>query len=281
MAGTQALEEMEVTEHFWLLSCCCNRFSLKDASKTVTITGIIVGIFILVVGAGGSFLIAGLYHSPSTFQLLVGRSGGSFFFLAALYKSPSTLQLLVVIGTGVVFLVHGSFLLIYNIILLQLVKMNDAGAVFKTVKLGCLIILYAQLISELLICVSSLILLLADPEDSKDKDELKLQLSHNIAMLVSGFLGLLLTILGLCAIHMVKPTMLNVYIYIVTILNVLLAIIFAVFSFVAPFSPFLIISSIVDRLWVSYSVLLFALHFYMMIIPPPPKNQHQLQNFDV
>ena len=71
MAGTQAFEEMEVMEHFWLLSWCCNRFSLKDASKTVTIFGIIVGIIILVVGAGGSFLIAGLYDSPSTLQLSV------------------------------------------------------------------------------------------------------------------------------------------------------------------------------------------------------------------
>ena len=264
MAGTQAFEEIEVTEHFWLLSCCCNRSSLKDASMTVTIFGIILGIFILVGGAGGSFFIALLYSAFSNLER----------------TRVSTLQLSVDIGTGVALLLNGSGLVIYNILLLKRVKKNDAGAVFKTVKLGCLIILYAQLISELLICVSSPILL-ADPDDSKDKDELKLQLSHNIAMLVSGFLGLLLTILGLCAIHMVKPTMLNVYIYIVTILNILLAIIFAVFCFVVPFSPLLIISSIVDRLLVSYSVLLFALHFYMMTIPPPLKNQHQLQNFDI
>ena len=258
MAGTQALEEMEVTEHFWLLSCCCNRSSLKDASMTVTIFGIILGIFILVGGAGGSFFIALLYSAFSNLER----------------TRVSTLQLSVDIGTGVALLLNGSGLVIYNILLLKRVKKNDAGAVFKTVKLGCLIFLHVQLIVELVICVVSLILL-ADPEDSN------LQLSHKITMLVSGFLGLLLTLLVLCAIHMVKPTMLNVYIYIVTILNVLLAIIFTVLSFVALFSPLLIISSIVDRLWVSYSVLLFALHFYMMIIPPPPKNQHQLQNFDV
>ena len=124
MDGTQAFEEMEVTEHFWLLSWCCNRFSLKDASKTVTIFGITVGIIILVGGAGGSFLIAGLYDSPSTLQLSVA------------------------IGLAVAFLVNGSCLIIYNILLLQLIKKNDAGEVFKTVKLTCLIFLYAQLIAE-------------------------------------------------------------------------------------------------------------------------------------
>ena len=68
MAGTQAFEEMEVTEHFWLLSCCCNRSSLKDASMTVTIFGIILGIFILVGGAGGSFFIALLYSAFSNLE---------------------------------------------------------------------------------------------------------------------------------------------------------------------------------------------------------------------
>ena len=256
MAGTQAFEEMEVMEHFWLLSWYCNRFSLKDAAKTVTIFGIIVGIIILVVGAGGSFLIAGLYDSPSTLQLSVA------------------------IGLAVAFLVNGSCLIIYNILLLQLIKKNDAGEVFKTVKLTCLIFLYAQLIAELSICVSYLILL-AVPEDSKDKDEFDLQLAGNITMLVSGFLGLLLTILGLCAIHMVKPKMLNVYIYIVNILNLLLVIIFVVLSFVYDFSPLWYISWIVGRLLVLYRVALLALHFNMLTIPPPPKNQHQLQNFDV
>ena len=171
MAGTQAFEEMEVTEHFWLLSWFYNRFSLKDASKTVTIFGIIVGIIILVVGASGSFLIAGLYHSPSTHQLVVA------------------------IGLAVAFLFNGTGLLIYNILLLKLVKKNDAGAVFKIVKLGCLILLFTQLFVELMNCVVSLILL-ADPDDSKDKDEFDLKLSHNIAMLVSGFLGILLTLLA-------------------------------------------------------------------------------------
>ena len=254
MAGTQAFEEMEVTEHSWLLSWCCNRFSLKEASKAVTILGIIVGIIILVVGASGSFLIAGLYHSPSTHQLVVA------------------------IGLAVAFLFNGTGLLIYNILLLKLVKKNDAGAVFKIVKLGCLIFLYAQLIVEMLIFVSSLILL-ATPDDSKDKDEF--QLSHNITMLVYGFLGLLLTLLGLCAIHMVKPTMINVYIYIVTILNFLLGLIFAVLSFVYGFSPLWTITLFVDGLLVRNCVDLLALHFNIMTIPPPLKNQHQLQNFDV
>ena len=258
MAGTQALEEMEVTEHFWLLSCCCNRSSLKDASMTVTIFGIILGIFILVGGAGGSFFIALLYSAFSNLER----------------TRVSTLQLSVDIGTGVALLLNGSGLVIYNILLLKRVKKNDAGAVFKTVKLGCLIFLHVQLIVELVICVVSLILL-ADPEDSN------LQLSHKITMLVSGFLGLLLTILGLCAIHMVKPTMLNVYIYIVTILNVLLVIIFTVLVFVDDFSAIWTVSWIVDRLSVSYRVSLLSLHFYMMTIPPPLKNQHQLQHFDV
>ena len=258
MAGTQALEEMEVTEHFWLLSCCCNRSSLKDASMTVTIFGIILGIFILVGGAGGSFFIALLYSAFSNLER----------------TRVSTLQLSVDIGTGVALLLNGSGLVIYNILLLKRVKKNDAGAVFKTVKLGCLIFLHVQLIIELVICVVSLILL-ADPEDSN------LQLSHKITMLVSGFLGLLLTLLVLCAIHMVKPKMLNVYIYILTILNILAAIIFTVLSFVVPYSPLFPLSWIVDRFLVSYLVNLLALHFIMLTIPPPPKNQHQLQHFDV
>ena len=258
MAGTQALEEMEVTEHFWLLSCCCNRSSLKDASMTVTIFGIILGIFILVGGAGGSFFISLLYSAFSNLER----------------TRVSTLQLSVDIGTGVALLLNGSGLVIYNILLLKRVKKNDAGAVFKTVKRGCLIFLHVQLIVELVICVVSLILL-ADPEDSN------LQLSHKITMLVSGFLGLLLTILGLCAIHMVKPKMLNVYIYIVNILNLLLVIIFVVLSFVYGFSPLWTITLFVDGLLVRNCVDLLALHFNIMTIPPPLKNQHQLQNFDV
>ena len=58
-----------------------------------------------------------------------------------------------------VFLVEGIFLLIYNIILLKSVKKNESVAIFKTVKLGCLIFMYLQLIDYLLYFVYFLIAL--------------------------------------------------------------------------------------------------------------------------
>ena len=136
MATTQAFEEME--ESSSLFSCCCVpccRVSLKEASKYLAIFGIILGVIILVVGGGVNFyLIADLYHRFSRDRHREHVGG------------IPTLPLLVTIGTAVVFLVAGIFLLSCNILLLKSVKMNEAVAVFKKVELGSLIFLYLLLI---------------------------------------------------------------------------------------------------------------------------------------
>ena len=47
------------------------------------------------------------------------------------------------------------------------------------------------------------------------------------------------------------------------------------------FSPLWTITLVVVGLFVRNCVNILALHFNIMTIPHPPKNQHQLQNFDV
>ena len=248
MPTTQAFEQME--ESSSRFSCCCCRMSLKGSSlKELSKCGIILGVIILVVGAGGNFLIAGLY------------------------SSPPTLKLLLTIGTAVVFLVEGIFLITYNILLLKSVKENEAVAVFKKVKLGCLICLYLLLIENVLFSVFYLIGLAYPYEES--------ELGVWITMLVFSFLVLFTTAMNLYAIYMVKPKLLKFFVLILTVFVLILAGING-FSFAMEEPhPFWIIKLILSFFWMGYCAILIALHLDTLTISPPPKNQHQLQNFDV
>ena len=220
--------------------------SLKELSKF----GIILGVIILVVGAGGNFLIAGLY------------------------SSPPTLKLLLAIGTAVVFLVEAIFLLSYNILLLKSVKENEAVAVFKKVKLGCLICLYLLLIENVLFSVFYLIGLAYPYEES--------ELGVWITMLVFSFLVLFTTAMNLYAIYMVKPKLLKFFVLILTVFVLILAGIncFYIVTMEEP-HPYWIIKLILSFFWMAYCAILINLHLDTLTISPPPKNQHQLQNFDV
>ena len=96
------------------------------------------------------------------------------------------------------------------------------------------------------------------------KDEFEYELLVSITLLVYSFLGLLLTPQGLYAIYLVQPKGL------------------VGFSYFGGIYHVMIIKFILDCFLVVFGGFdLFRLHLNMMVIPPPPKNQHQLQHFDV
>ena len=115
-SSLQGFEKMEVVKFRWMVrNFCCRLLSLKEASKFLAVKGIVLAILILVIGAGGSFLLIGLRSSynPAYYQ---GVPEHFFAYYA-----------------GVGALVSGILLLIYNIVLLNKVEDNQAAGVFKTI----------------------------------------------------------------------------------------------------------------------------------------------------
>ena len=244
-------QEMEVALLAWLFDypCCLSR-SLKETSKILAICGIILSIIFLLFGAAGNFLI--FYLSPHEFY---GVSDDK-----------------VALISGVVALVEGIVLLTYNAFLLNSVKKNKAAEVKKAIRLGCFILLYVQLIKQLLIFAAIPILLVYF-------DSFSFELGMLISELLFDLLGILLTMLVLYGVHMVKPDIVTIYVYILFFLMIFYAVFF---GFQLGFWHYLLVSILkwlLTLLWMSYCLHLLALHRRMMT-PLPPQLHHQLRHFD-
>ena len=125
---------------------------------------------------------------------------------------------------GVVFgaasLVVAILLLIYSLLLLRSVLDNHGARVFKIIKIGCLILLYLQLITKLMIFVG-LVTLLADPF------RYPIQTEGGIVFLVN-LLDLFLTSVTIYAIHSAKPKIVSLYIYIMATISIIIASLFVI-----------------------------------------------------
>ena len=187
--NAEHFEEMKVSQFKWILkeASCGLPSLLKEASKYLAIHGIILSILFMVLGAGGTviWVIAGL---------------GSLTTLAY--------------WIGAAFLVVAILLFIYNLILLSSVRDNNGVRVFKIIKIGCLILLYLQLITML-----GLVILLADRGSDPTPAGI-------------GFLalGIFLTSLAIYGIHCDKPKIVSWYIYFMFFVFVIATILFMICS---------------------------------------------------
>ena len=224
-------EDMKVKKFQWLLrGFCCELPSLKKAVQYHAFKGIVLSILILLVGTGGNFLIAGL-------------------------KAHATY--------GVIFLTIETVLLIYNLILLKSVRDNRTAGVFKIIKVGCLVSLYIELITEFAFLL--LHILLRRP-------------GVPIGVLIAGiFLTsalLFLTALVIYGIHGDKPKIVSAYIYIKGILFALVILVFltgiiyivVAYSIHGFYIYVTIIAFILFVISMDYYLKLFALQVNMMTI---------------
>ena len=154
-------------------------FVEKQACQNLAIHGIILSILILLLGAGGTFLVTALSRSD-----LQGQ--------AAMYWTLG----LGLFGAGVL-------LLMYNIFLLKRVMANRGKSVFKTIKFACLAFLFGELLINCYYLVSNSIAL-ACPHQVDGQAVL-------VGIVVSRVLLILLTALGIFGIEAVKPKIVSVY----------------------------------------------------------------------
>ena len=261
-SSLQGFEKMEITKFRWMVrDFCCRLLSLKEGSKFLAVKGIVLAILILVIGAGGSFLLIGLRsnYPPDYYQ---GISEHVYAYYA---------------GAGA--LVSGILLLIYNIVLLNKVEDNQAAGVFKTIKVGCLISLYIELLYGFLrflgfvIFLSGISLVFLN-------DYVQIHDSHlgiNIVGIIGTILDLLITSLVIYAVHTNNSKIVEIYIYYEGILLVISFI--SLFVFTGLVYPALIIMSFIGIWWQIYLLDLFVQHLNMMIIAQPSENQLQLNDF--
>merc|ERR550519_71799 len=195
-------------------------------------------------------------------------------------------------GAGATLLVVGTLLLPYNL-LLSSVKDNNGAGVFKIIKVGCLIVLYLELIDML---VMGLVTLLAHRGSNPI-----------LAVELVGFLvDIFLTSLAIFGIHRAKPKIVSLFIYIKFILFFITTILFWVLLFLVAFcrvdagdvdvffgdffaafygvGPIAISSlfGIILVVWImDYYFKLFALHVNMMTNAQVTYNLHhqELNNF--
>ena len=240
---TQTFGEMKVVKLSWLFY---GHPFLRDASKSHAISGIALAIIILVFAAGGNFLIVAL-----------GVADGFFNGVA--------------LGDAIAALVKVIVLLSYNIILLNTVKKNEADEVFKIIKFGCLILLYVQLTGHLIYLVAYLDFLATSYLEMSQFDVFLI-----ICRLEFDFLSLLIIVPALYAIHMVKPKLVNIYVYI----SLSLILVCVVLSGLHYASPGMFLKWISTLMWMLYCVRLLTLQCNMMIISPPSQELHQLQDID-
>ena len=280
--NTGNFEEMEGLEYQWL---CSGLPSLKRASKSLGVHGIILSLLLLVLNVG---VITG-YH------LIPGLRSASYFGL------PTSTWVFVF---GAVSFVVGALLYSHSLVLLGHVLNNQGFQVFKMIKVGCLTLIYTKLILMLIIFIG-IVILLAD------------QRSHPTQIVVGMIwfwfliIYLLLTAIAIYAIHSVKPKIFSLYVDITVFFCFLIATCFVISVFflvvvalfgedlggfpaylrgvgAAIFESFplktavillnLIVVSILFYSIVVYYLKIIVLHLNMMVITPVQNNLHNQLN---
>merc|ERR550519_484917 len=197
-------------------------------------------------------------------------------------------------GAGATLLVVGTLLLPYNL-LLSSVKDNNGAGVFKIIKVGCLIVLYLELVDMLVMVFMGLVTL-------ADRGSIPILAVE----LVGFFVDIFLTSLAIFGIHSAKPKIVSLFIYIKFILFLIMIILFWVLLFLVAFcrvdagdvdvffgdffaafygvGPIAISSlfAIIIVVWImDYYFKLFALHVNMMTNAQVTYNLHhqELNNF--
>ena len=193
--NTENFEEMTVSKFNWLLrDVCAGLPSLKKASKHQAIHGIILSLIFLVLGVVTGWLLI---------------SDKIYFEQRICYN--------LAFGFGATFLVVGTLLLIYSLVLLRSFWNDQGFRVYQIIKGGCLILLYLELIIKLIIFIGMVILLAYQDLGS-------------VLIPAEGFLvlHLFLTVLAIFAIHNVRPKIVSLYIFITAILSILMIIFFSI-----------------------------------------------------
>ena len=229
--------------------------SLKKASKTQAILGIILSIIILFLGAGANFLLANLGSAP--------EYNGSNWREIQMYDAHQIQHL----ACGFIFLAIGTLLLIYNLVFLDKVRANRGAGVFKVIKVGCLISLYIELITNFSYLVLYSIIFRSGRAGWLP-----------FGILLPQSLFLLLTVLGIYGIHGGKPKIVSAYIYIKGIFNALAIILFLVLMILFYGIGLLIIPFLLLVMFVYYYLKIFALQVNMMDVSSVQPNHHQLIN---
>lgn len=250
---TPDFDEIKVVKFRWLLrDFCCQLPSLKKASKYQAILGLIISTIFLVLGTGGNFLLASLASSERNGTLFVW----SFQF-------------------GITFVTVGALLLIYNLVLLSKVRANRGVGVFKTIKVGCLISLYIELITTFGFLLLYFVIIIESKMDGRQMENGDGYWTLALGILLS--LLLLLTVLGIYGIHGVKPKIVSAFIYIKGIfyaLAIIILLLMIVSNGVLPIIP----SILLLMIFVYYYLKTFVLHVNMMTVDPNSPYQHQLVN---
>ena len=182
--NTENFAEMKGYEFQWFWS---SLRSLKKAANSLGVHGVIMSLLCLVPEA-----LACAYY------LTTGYGSASFFGVSA-----ATLAF----GLGGAFLVVGALLFIYNVILLGSVGNDQGFRVFKIIKAGCLSLLYLQIFTTLTVLIDMVILRTC-------QGSYPITAGGLIGTLVN-LLAFSLTALAIYAIHVEKPKIFSLYIYII------------------------------------------------------------------
>ena len=177
MDNNANFEEMRISKFIWGLWNVVRCSTLKEASKHQAVHGIIQSLLFFVFGVGLYWLLP---HLKS----------------ASYYGLPSLLV--------------GTLLLIYSFILLSSVLNNQGLRTFRIIKVGCLILLYLELIIKLIFFVEIVIQLADSSRYAIPVGGLIEFFFHLLALFLSG--------LGIFAIHSDKRKIVSLYIDIVATL---------------------------------------------------------------
>lgn len=248
---SQDFEKIQVVKFQSVLrDFCCLLPSLKQASKYQAIFGITLSIIILVAGTGGNFLLFGLSSDQEDNE----RS-----------RDPEPRPELY-LSIGIILFIIGTLLLIYNLVLLLKVRANRGVGVYKTIKIGCLISLY----TELIVNFSHIVLLsFVLPSDGT-----------KVGILLVQSLFLLLTASGIYGIHGLKPRIVSAFIYFKGIFYALAIIIFLVAMIYGGISVFyiLIIPFILFLIFTYYYLKILVLQVNLMLVSQGSPHHQQLIN---
>lgn len=197
--NTQVFEEMQVLKFQLVVGDVCTGLpSLKKASKRLAIQGIILSLSVL-------FLVLVL--------------GGNYLTSRQGLNSASYYGAIWTFVFGAASILAGALLLISNLILLSSVRHNQGVRVFMIIKVGCLALLYLQLIASMGFVILVIIVGFEHPGSFGNRNPVGVFFGLLVDLLL-----LFLNALVLYAIHSVKPGILSLYIYIIATFSIICAI---------------------------------------------------------